>query len=144
MPTTTLRLRRAWPLVILAIFTLTGCLSRQEQSSLALLNQERSQAGVTELKIDENAQQKAQAWASKLAAEQHLSHSNVAAGINGTWRRLGENVATGSSIESLHHTLMGSAGHRAQLLDGRFTHVGIGIARGADGRLYTAQVFVSR
>jgi uncharacterized protein YkwD len=144
VPIPTLRSRRAWALVVLALFTLTGCLTRQEQSALDLLNQERARAGVAGLAVDDDAQEKAQAWAKKLAAEQQLSHSHVAAGIEGNWLRLGENVAAAGSVEELHRVLMSSADHRARLLDGRFTHVGIGISRAADGSLYTAQVFVSR
>ena len=144
MPTSTLRPRRALALVAVTSIALTGGLTRQEQSALTLLNEERSRAGLPALSVDEDAQAKAHAWAEKLAGEQSLSHSNMAAGIEGSWRLLGENVAMGGSIDGLHQALMGSAGHRARLLDSRFTHVGIGIARGADGKLYIAQVFVSR
>ena len=144
MPFPTLRLRHLAGLVVVVLFVLTGCLSPQEQSALNMLNDERARAGVGRLAVDDQAAKKAQQWAVKLAAEQRLSHSNVSAGISGNWQSLGENIAAANSVDELHRVLMGSSGHRARLLDSRFTHVGIGIARGADGKLYTAQVFVRR
>jgi uncharacterized protein YkwD len=126
------------------LLAVTGCLSPQERSALDRINAERARAGVAPLAEDGDATEKAQQWAVKLAAEQTLSHSNVAAGIGGYWDSLGENVAAAGSLEELHRILMSSAGHRARILDGGYTHVGIGIARGADGKLYTAQVFVNR
>lgn len=144
MPVSSLALRRVSALAVLAVLVLSGCLNEQERSALAMVNDERGRAGVAPLQTDADAQQKAEAWAAKMAREQRLSHSNVAAGINGGWRRLGENVAAAASVGDLHRVLMGSGSHRSRLLDGRFTHVGIGIARGADGKLYTAQVFVTR
>lgn len=144
MPTPTLRPRHLAGLAVLVLLVLTGCLSPQEQSALTMLNNERARVGVAPLAADDDATEKAQQWALRLASEQRLSHSNVAAGIDGSWQSLGENVAAAKTVEDLHRVLMGSAGHRARLLDGRFTHVGIGIARGADGKLYTTQVFVRR
>ena len=143
MPSPTLRLRHLAGLAVLVLLV-TGCLSPQERSAFDRINAERARVGVAPLAVDGDATEKAQQWAVKLAAEQRLSHSNVAAGIDGAWRSLGENVAAAATVEDLHRILMSSAGHRARLLDARFTHVGIGIARGGDGKLYTAQVFVSR
>lgn len=144
MPTPTLRSRHLAGLVVLVLLVLTGCLSPQEQSALKMLNDARSSAGIAPLAVDDDATKKAQAWAVKLAAEQRLSHSNVAAGIGGAWQSLGENVASSSTVEGLHRVLMSSPDHRSRLLDAGFTHVGIGIARGDNGKLYTVQVFVSR
>jgi hypothetical protein len=36
---------------------------------------------------------------------------------------------------------MNSPGHRANLLDGGFTHIGIGVARGPNGEVYITQNF---
>ena len=144
MPTTIVRSRRALAPLTLALLLLAGCLTDQEQSAAQLVNDERAGAGLRTLQVDDDAQAKAQSWARKMAAEQQLSHSNMAAGIDGRWSRLGENVAAGSSVVEMHRALMSSSGHRARILDGGYTHVGIGIAKGADGRLYTAQVFITR
>jgi len=68
-------------------------------------------------------------------------------GVRG-WRAIGENVAynqgypdpTAFAVERW----MISDKHRANILNGDFTHAGLGIARGADGRVYFTQVFMRR
>jgi len=53
-------------------------------------------------------------------------------------RILGENLARAPDATAAHRDLMGSPAHRANLLDPRFTHVGIGVVlgRGPGGRLF--------
>ena len=52
-------------------------------------------------------------------------------------RAWGENVAGGyGSAESVMATWMASPGHRANILNGTFTQVGIGLAYAADGTAY--------
>ena len=55
---------------------------------------------------------------------------------------LGENVARNVDIDDAHRRLMASPGHRANLLDGRFTVVGLGVYRSSTGSLYVTQNFV--
>lgn len=144
MPTTIVRSCRVLAPLSLVVLLLAGCLTDQEQEAGQLVNQERARAGLAALDLDEDAKAKAQSWAGKMAAAGMLSHSNLAAGIDGAWTRLGENVAMGSSVSEMHQMMMSSPEHRAQILNASFTHVGIGVAEGANGMLYTAQVFVSR
>ena len=68
-------------------------------------------------------------------------------GLHG-WRALGENIAynqgysdpTAFAVERW----MVSDKHRENILNGEFTHAGIGIARSADGRVFFTQVFMER
>ena len=53
----------------------------------------------------------------------------------------GENLSKHTTIDYSLGDLMVSTGHRANLLSERFTLIGIGIARGADGFLYITQEF---
>jgi uncharacterized protein YkwD len=57
-----------------------------------------------------------------------------------------ENVARGFGLREAHRALMGSPGHRANLLSGEVTHVGIGVVLGApvSGRreLYISEIFL--
>jgi uncharacterized protein YkwD len=53
----------------------------------------------------------------------------------------GENVSKHTSIDYSLGDLMASPGHRANILSERFTRIGVGIARGADGFLYITQEF---
>lgn len=53
----------------------------------------------------------------------------------------GENVAGAATVVRAHRALWLSPSHRGNLLDGRFTRVGIGVARGEDGRVWVTQLF---
>jgi uncharacterized protein YkwD len=56
----------------------------------------------------------------------------------------GENITKHYSIEYALSDLMGSPGHRANLLQPEFTGIGIGIVRGKGGLLYITQNFFRR
>jgi uncharacterized protein YkwD len=57
--------------------------------------------------------------------------------------RFGENITKHYTIEYALSDLMGSPGHRGNLLDPDFTGIGIGIVRGEEGLLYITQDFFS-
>jgi uncharacterized protein YkwD len=132
----------------LAVVLLSACLTADESTAVNLVNQDRAaNGGVKALVVNDAALTKAQGWAKHLAtasggvcSSATLSHSNLAEGAPAGWKRLGENVAcrtvTGSvanAVAPLQAQLMASSGHRANILDSRFTHVGIGIAAVSTG-----------
>jgi hypothetical protein len=57
-------------------------------------------------------------------------------------RLLGENVARNTDIDDAHRRLMNSPGHRANILDARFTFVGLAVYDDGWGNLYVTQSFV--
>lgn len=57
-------------------------------------------------------------------------------------RTVGENVAMNSSVDDAHRRLMASAGHRANILSGSFSVVGVAVVRSSSGTLYITQNFV--
>ena len=57
------------------------------------------------------------------------------------WRALAENVGMGVDVESIHQAFLDSPSHRANLLDGRYSEIGIGVAASADGRVWAVEVF---
>jgi uncharacterized protein YkwD len=57
-------------------------------------------------------------------------------------RLLGENVARNPEIDDAHRRLMNSPGHRGNILDGRFTVVGLAVYHDGQGNLYVTQNFV--
>jgi uncharacterized protein YkwD len=64
--------------------------------------------------------------------------------LSGPCRRIGENVAVGKSIKDVHQEMMESRKRQADrnnILDRRYTSIGVGTAKGKDGRLYVCQVF---
>lgn len=62
------------------------------------------------------------------------------------FRSAAENIARARGVESPVDTAvaewMASPGHRGNILDGRFTRTGIGVAVDADGTVYFTQVFL--
>ncbi len=56
-------------------------------------------------------------------------------------RVAGENVASASTLENAHRALWASPSHRGNLLFERFTHVGVAVARGADGTVWVTELF---
>jgi uncharacterized protein YkwD len=58
-------------------------------------------------------------------------------------RDVGENVAHARSLWEAHEALLESPSHRANVLAGRFTRVGIGVAHDADGSVWVTQLFTS-
>ena len=130
-------------LVVAAVFTLAACMSTQQQVAFDLVNGARADSGVSPLAADAIAQAKAQSWAEHLAARNTLEHSNLSAGMDDGWRRLAENVGVGASIDEVQRQFMGSDVHRANVLDRRFTHLGVGVAQG-HGRTFVVLVFVQR
>lgn len=129
---------------LVAVLLLLGaCLSPQQGTAHGLANEARSRAGVRMLALDPVAQAKAQAWAEHLASRNTLAHSRLSDGMDGGWRAIAENVGYGSSVEDVHRQFMGSAAHRSNVLDRRFTHLGVGVSRG-HGKTFVVHVFVQR
>ncbi len=135
--------RRALLGVIAVALTLllTGCLDSGQQRMVDLVNRDRAAHGRRALVVDDQLVTKAQRWAEKMARDGRISHSTLTDGVPSCWRRLGENVAVSSSVDGLHRAWMGSSGHRANILDGSFTHIGVGVVN-RGGRYYGVQVFM--
>jgi len=72
--------------------------------------------------------------------------SDVARAAGVIVKQLGENVGRGPSARELHHLLMGSPGHRGNILRPEFTHIGIGIVlkhTGGERVLLATQLFAA-
>ena len=116
-------------------------------SNHIMINAERTkkiiQPLVREIALDNLAREHAVA----MAENNKLYHSDLL-GLQGKigepCRRLGENVMKGSSIHEMHKTLMQtSISDKNNILDRRFTSMGIGTAKSSDGTLYLCQIFRS-
>ncbi|MCA1635657.1 MAG: CAP domain-containing protein [Acidobacteria bacterium] len=68
-------------------------------------------------------------------------------GVRG-WKALGENIAYNQGYNDpaafAVERWMTSSKHRENILNGEFTHAGLGVARSADGRVFFTQVFMKR
>lgn len=118
---------------------------------LASLNAQRSAAGVGPLTACPTLEVAAQRHSADQAARSTMSHT----GSDGSspWDRMAragyrnytaaaENVAGGQrGVGQVMSAWMGSSGHRANILNGAYTHVGVGQAISAGGRAYWTQDF---
>lgn len=143
-----LQTRRVVALLVAALALLTACEPAPPRAHTAsardsheLVNLERTGRGYGALVGASDLQQKAQAHADKMAAEQRLSHTHLPSGVQGGYKYLSENVGVGSSVQTVHDSFMASSGHRRNVLDGRASWIGVGVAKSADGRVWVAQVF---
>lgn len=124
------------------------------QESLAhqvvrLVNEERAKAGIPALAIDVNTEAAALVRAKEI--KQSFSHTRP----NGTqfstalkeqgvnYRGAGENIAWGQkSPEAVMQAWMNSDGHRANILNPKFTKIGVGHYQDANGTNYWTQLFI--
>jgi uncharacterized protein YkwD len=113
---------------------------------LELANQERQRAGLGALRMRDDVTSIALAHSHRMAEAGDIFH-NRAYFSRATRRQLktvfrGENVAYNSSVEIAHARLMRSPGHRANLLNRRFSVVGIAVVQAPDGRYFITQDFL--
>ena len=123
------------------------------QAVLDITNAERAARGVAPLTLHPQLSQAAEAHARDQFRRDcltQLSHigtdgSNPGVRIARTGlqvRTWGENIACGqTSASSVMRAWMNSSGHRANILDPKFTHLGVSASRDSDGRPYWVQVF---
>lgn len=113
---------------------------------LALTNKERTSRGLRALSYSSCADGYADSWAKALSIAGTLSHQALSPILAAcTARSVGENVAYGNvTPEQLVRMWMDSAGHRANILNAGFTHIGIGDVKLSSGRVYAVQVFLTK
>ncbi len=109
---------------------------------LELINRERVQAGLKPLVRSAALDRIAQAHSADMVDNHFVGHQSPVTG--GPQDRVlrsgvqlaffGENVALATSPSVAHRMLMNSPGHRRNILDPRFSHVGIGVATRSDLR----------
>ena len=116
-----------------------------EGEVLALTNAERARAGLRPLQSSGCAQQYARTWSQRLADTGSLSHQPLGPVMSGCGARgAAENVAFGNiSAAQMVSNWMNSPGHRANILNPSYTHLGVGMVERSDGRRYGTQVFLT-
>ena len=113
---------------------------------LVLANLERSAAGLAPLELRNDVTEIATEHSRRMAASDELFHNDdyFSASVRSRLgaRTLGENVAMNRSADDAHRRLMLSPDHRANLMNPKFTVVGMAMARSADGMGFVTQDFV--
>ncbi len=113
-------------------------------------NAERARHGLRALTVDQRLAAAAQAHSADMVRRAFFAHESpdgrqvwdraVAAGY--AYRKVAENIAAGQrTAEEVVRGWMGSPGHRANILDGDLTQIGVGRADGGSYGVYWTQVF---
>ncbi|WCK52388.1 CAP domain-containing protein [Aneurinibacillus sp. Ricciae_BoGa-3] len=116
----------------------TAGLTQEEQQMLNLVNQERQKNGLAPLKANMQLVKMARVKAKDMIDNNYFSHQSPTYGspfdmmktFGISYQTAGENIAGNQTVSAAHTALMNSAGHRANILNGSFTQVGIGIVNG--------------
>jgi len=123
----------------------SGTSSSEAAQMVSLINSYRAANGLPKLAQASDATAKAQQHSNEMAAAGSLYHSSsLSSGISAGWRAIGENVGVGGSVTQLESMFEASSVHRANMLNGAYNQIGVGAARGGDGRLYITEIFVGR
>lgn len=127
----------------------TANVATVKSATLCLLNQERASRGRSKLSSNGQLAKAAQSFSASMVRRRFFDHvSPSGSTLDGRVRRgtsylrgrvrswsLGENIAWGSGARStpaqIVRSWMNSSGHRRNILDRRFRHIGIGVAAGA-------------
>ncbi|MFC5463361.1 CAP domain-containing protein [Lederbergia graminis] len=121
-------------------------LSVFEQQVIALTNQERAKHGLNALQVDSELSKVAREKSKDMANNHYFSHNSPTYGspfdmmkqFGITYRTAGENIAMGQRTpQEVVQAWMNSEGHRANILNKNFTHIGVGYV--ADGNYWTQQ-----
>lgn len=127
-------------------------LTEDEQKMLNFINQERSAAGVKPLQADLTLAKLARMKSQDMIDKNYFSHTSPIYGspfdmmkkYGVTYRYAGENLAGAWAVDVAHTNLMNSPGHRQNILNSSYTHVGIGVVKGGPYGMIFTQMFVGR
>lgn len=115
----------------------------QANSTVCLINRERTSRGLRELQLNSRLSSAAQAHTSDMVRDRYFAHNSRSGGdvvdrvrsrgylSNVRSWMVGENLAWGSGTRSTPRSIvdawMNSPGHRRNILTGRFREIGIGV-----------------
>lgn len=139
-------------------------LAAEEQEFIVKVNAERTERGLNALAVDSLLVHTARAHSREMCARDYFDHHSPTPGLTTPMDRYlkGLHDGGGSTPESLligeniyycsvfsdvynvdygHRALMNSPGHRANILEKRFTKIGLGVYRNARGGFWVTQMF---
>lgn len=123
-----------------------------ELRMLELVNRERAEAGVKPLEMDPQLVKIARLKSQDMIANKYFDHNSPTYGDPFTmlqnqgvkFKSAGENLAGDQTVEKAYQALMNSPGHRKNILNPDYTHIGIGIVEGGPyGTMFT-QLFIGK
>lgn len=124
-------------------FTTTYTLTQTDVNKIvADVNAYRVTAGLKPLIVRADIATVASNWSKVMAKDKTRYHNpNLSAQMPAGYTASGENIANGLSVATVAQAWYDSPSHRANMLNPRFTHTGVGLAYDTNGKLYYTQDF---
>ena len=111
-----------------------------ESDFASRINGLRASVGKPALAGNGELQNYARWWAKYMAEHNSFAHSDIGTLLN-PWTIVGENIGAGGNVAGIFGALVNSPGHYNNMVEARFTAVGVGVYIDASGKLWTAHVF---
>ena len=127
-------------------------LTADEQETFNLINEQRTQNGLSKLQIDWEVQRVARIKAQDMVDNNYFSHTSPTYGspfdmlknFGISYKSAGENIAGNSNNQAAVTAWMNSSGHRANILNSSFNYTGLGVVNGSKyGKIYV-QMFIGK
>lgn len=141
--------------ILLLALTATGWAAVKGEADLEwqmldLVNQERAKVGAPPLKMDQKLVEVARIKSQDMIDNNYFAHTSPTYGdpfqmmrsFGIDYIRAGENLAGNPSLTGAHTALMNSPGHRANILNAEYTHMGIGVVKGGRYGMMITQLFI--
>ena len=139
-----------YPGQVINIPTLDSSVTNFEQEVIRLVNEIRKENGLKTLTYDWELARVARYKSQDMKDNKYFSHTSPVYGtpfqmiknFGISYRSAGENIAKGySTPQAVVNGWMNSSGHRANILNANYTHIGVGYV--ASGNYWT-QMFISK
>lgn len=132
--------------------TTTASLTADEKEVFDLINKQRTNNGLSALKIDSEVQRVARIKAQDMVDNNYFAHESPTYGtpfemlksFKISYKTAGENIAANSSNSGAVNAWMNSSGHKANILSGNYNYTGIGVVSSPKyGKIYV-QMFIGK
>ena len=139
-------LRRVTVVAVVVLALMGGALGSgralaASQDLTAMTNADRVSRGLRALSTAGDLQSFAQQRADEMARTKRLAHTTGLGSKISGWKRLGENVGRGPTLQEIQTAFMASPSHRENILDPEFTQIGVGVTFDGKDYLYVAVIF---
>lgn len=124
----------------------------EEIELLKLINAQRTQNGLSELKFDAELQRVTRIKAQDLVDNNYFSHNSPTYGspfemmksFGITYKAAGENIAGNSSLQGAVTAWMNSEGHRENILSNAYNYTGVGVVESPKYGKVMVQMFMGK
>lgn len=130
----------------------SSSMNTNEKEVFNLINEQRKNNGLKELKVDEELQTVARIKAEDMVNNNYFSHNSPIYGtpfqmLNSfkiSYTTAAENIAANSSNTGAVNSWMNSSGHKSNILNGNYNYTGIGVVSSTKYGKVFVQLFVGR